>query len=98
MLARLQGGPLGELLEGFCRWLIHNDFSRWTMRAHVSHLSHLNTHLGSFSAKPLSVVTAKDIEGFFQTYPQHCRNRGPLDKHLNVVDGIKARIFAAVCK
>ncbi len=84
-LARLQNGPLGQLLEGFCRWLIHNGFSRWTIRTHLSHLSHLNTYLGPSTAEPLSVVTAKDIEGFFQAYAHRCRHRGPLDKHLDYV-------------
>ncbi len=84
-LARLQGGLLGKLLEGYCRWLIRNGFSRWTMRTHLSHLSHLNTYLGPSTARSVSVVTARDIEVFFQTYPLRCHNRGSLDKHLGYV-------------
>ena len=33
-LARLQNGPLGGLLEGFCLWLMNCGFSRWTIRVH----------------------------------------------------------------
>ncbi len=84
-LARLQNGPLGELLEGFCQWLIQYGFSRWTIRAHFSCLSHLNAYLGPPLAQPLAVLTAEDIEGFFRAYPQRCRNRGPLEKHLRGV-------------
>ena len=84
-LARLQNGPLSGLLEEFCQWLIQNGFSRWTIRAHFSHLSHLNAYLGPASARPLTVVTAKDIEGFFRAYPLQCRNRGPLEQHLRYV-------------
>ncbi len=35
-LARLQKGPLGELLEGFCLWLMDCGFGRWTIRSHSS--------------------------------------------------------------
>jgi site-specific recombinase XerD len=84
-LARLQNGPLSGLLERFCQWLIQNGFSRWTIRAHFSRLSHLNAYLGPASARPLTVVTAKDIEGFFRAYPLQCRNRGPLEQHLRYV-------------
>ena len=84
-LARLQNGPLSGLLEGFCQWLVRNGFSRWTIRSHFSHLSHLNAYLGPASARPLTVVTAKDIEGFFRAYPLQCRNRGPLEQHLRYV-------------
>jgi len=84
-LARLQNGPLGELLEGFCQWLIHNGFSRWTIRTHLAHLSHLNTYLGPATAQVLTVVTAKDIEGFFRAYPLRRGNRGPLEQHLQRV-------------
>ena len=84
-LARLQNGPLGELLEGFCQWLIHSGFSRWTIRTHLAHLSHLNTYLGPATAQALAVVTVKDIEGFIRAYPLRCGNRGPLEQHLQRV-------------
>ena len=35
----------------------------------------------------MTVVTAKDIEGFFRAYPLQCRNRGPLEQHLHYVHG-----------
>jgi len=46
-LARLQNGPLGGLLEGFCLWLMNCGFSRWTIRAHLSCVSHFDRYLGT---------------------------------------------------
>jgi integrase/recombinase XerD len=81
-LARLRSEPLGDLLEGFCLWLMDGGFSRWTIRAHLSRLSHFNAYLGGLANTPREVVTAKDVEGFFRAYPLQCRNRGPLEQHL----------------
>ena len=84
-LQRLRSGPLGTLLEGFCKWLLESGFSRGAVRTHLSNLSHLNSHLGSPKASMRQSVTAGDLEGFFQAYPSRCRNRGPLEEHLRRV-------------
>ena len=84
-LARLQGGPLGKLLEGFCRWLMDYGFSRWTIRSHLSNVSHFNAYLGTVEDPPRESVTAQDVDGFLRTYPLQCGNRGPLEKHLRSV-------------
>ncbi len=86
-LARLQNGPLCDLLEGFCLWLMNCGFSRWTIRAHLSCVSHFNAYLGRLADTPREVVTAQDVEGFFRAYPLRCRNRGALEKHLRYVHG-----------
>ncbi len=84
-LARLQNGPLGELLEGFCLWLMDCGFGRWTIRSHLSHLSNFNAYLGTLADLPQEFVTARDVEGFFRAYPLQCHNRGPLELHLHYV-------------
>ena len=81
-LERLRSGPLGTFLEDFCNWLLERGFSRWSVRTHLANLSHLNEHLGSPKAPMRQSVTAGDLEGFFETYPSRCRNRGPLEEHL----------------
>jgi len=86
-LARLQNGPLGGLLEGFCLWLMNCGFSRWTIRAHLSCVSHFDRYLGTVEDTPRESVTAQDVEGFFRAYPLQCRNRGPLAKHLRYIHG-----------
>jgi len=84
-LARLQGGPLGVLLEGFSRWLMDCGFSRWTIRSHLSNVSHFNAYLASAEDAPRQSVTAQDVEGFFRAYQLQCRNRRALEKHLYCV-------------
>lgn len=84
-LARLQNGPLCGLLEGFCLWLMDYGFSRWTIRSHLSYVSHFNAYLGTVENTPRESVTTQDVEGFFRAYPLQCRNRGALEKHLQYV-------------
>jgi site-specific recombinase XerD len=84
-LAKLRSQPLGDLLEDFCLWLMDRGFSHWTIRTHLSHLSHLNSYLGTLTDAHLEILTSRDIEGFFSAYPLQCRNRGPLEKHLHYV-------------
>jgi integrase/recombinase XerD len=84
-LNKLQTGPLAKLIEGFCRWLLAGGFTRNRIRTHLSIISHLNEHLKKVSTRPRTIVTAKDVEGFFKVYPSRCRNRGPLEDHLRRV-------------
>ncbi len=73
------------LLEGFCRWLLNEGFTRGCIRTHLSYVSHFNEYLGRSSNRLRTMVTAKDVERFFKVYPSICRNRGPLENHLRLV-------------
>ena len=84
-LKRLQTGPLGKLLEGFCNWLLGGGFTRGCIRTHLSYVSHLNQYLSRRPTRPRAAVTAKDIEGFFKAYPSQCRKQGPLAGQLRRV-------------
>jgi len=84
-LRRLRSGPLGELLEGFCNWLLEHGLSRSTIRKHLFNLSHLNEHLGSSRSRVCHGVSSKDVEGFFKAYPLRCRDRRALGEHLRRV-------------
>ena len=44
-LKKLRSSPLGKLLDGFCDWLLEHGFARYTVRKHLSNVSHLNEHL-----------------------------------------------------
>jgi len=79
---RLQNGPLGWLLEGFCAWLLEHGFSRYSIRKHLAGVSHLNEYLEKSGAGSRAVLTSDDIDRFFQAYPLWCRHQGPLEKHL----------------
>ena len=84
-LRRLRSDPLGELLEGFCNWLLQHGFSRGAIRTHLSNLSHFNEYLNGPPTSSRATVMAKDVEGFFKAYPLRCVNRKPLEKHLRRV-------------
>ena len=84
-LRKYRSGPLGELQEDFCKWLLERGFSRSLVRLHVSNVSHLNEYLGGPMARRCQTVTAQDIERFHKAYPSRCRNRGPLQGHLRRV-------------
>lgn len=84
-ISGLRSGPLGRLLEGFCDWLVEHRFSRSMVRKHLSNVSHLGKYLAGLAPATRATITGKDIEGFFQTYPSECRNRGSLEKHVGCV-------------
>jgi len=84
-LSRLRTGPLGNLLEGFCNWLLDGGFARSCIRKHLSHVSQLNRYLSRTITRSRATVTAKDIEGFFKAYPSQCRNHGQLAGQLRRV-------------
>ncbi len=66
-IGKLRNGPLGNLLDGFCDWLLDDGFSPATIRSHLSKVSHLNSYLGE--QKGQLPLTVKDIAEFFKAYP-----------------------------
>ncbi|MFA6011398.1 MAG: site-specific integrase [Desulfobacteraceae bacterium] len=84
-LNKLQAGPLAKILEEFCQWLLDEGFARDCIRKHLSNVSHFNKYFERTSNRPSTMVTAKNVEGFFKVYPSLCRNRGPLKEHLRRV-------------
>ncbi len=84
-LNKLRKGPLAKLLDGFCCWLLAAGFARHSIRIHLSNVSHLNEYLARISTRSRTMVTAKDIEGFFKVYPSLCRKQEPLEEHLRRV-------------
>lgn len=93
-LHKLRSGPLGELLEGFCQWLLNHRFSRWSIRRHLGNVSHLNAHLGGACTPQRPGVTTADIAGFLKVYPSRCRHRGPLEEHVRRVRFSVSRFLA----
>lgn len=84
-LHKLRRAPLGELLDGFCQWLLNGRFSRGSIRTHLGNLSHLNEYLGGARTTARQGLTVGDIAGFLKVYPSRCRHRGPLEEHLRRV-------------
>ena len=84
-LSRLRNGPLGNLLDGFCNWLVEHGFSRCTIRTHLGNVSHLNEHLDGPWNGVRESLTSRDVADFFKAYPLQCRNRGRLEEHVRRV-------------
>lgn len=88
-LNKLRGGPLGELMDGFCDALLQSGFTPSTVRRHLSNISHLNAYLGTRKNNDGQALCAQTVSEFLRGYPARTRNRGPLDKH---VAGVKASV------
>jgi len=84
-IRKLRGGPLGDLVDGFCDWLVGQGFSRHCVRTHLGFVQHLNEHLAEGGNCRLDGIEAADLEGFWKAYPSRCRNRGPRRRHLKRV-------------
>ena len=84
-LRKLRSGPLGRILDGFCDWLLEHGFTRYTVRTHLSNVSHLNEHLGARNGAGWRTLSPQAVNGFLRGYPLQARNRGPLGQHLSRV-------------
>ncbi|MFC1854042.1 hypothetical protein ACFL27_27990 [candidate division CSSED10-310 bacterium] len=84
-LRSLRSGPLGHLTDSFCDWLLSKGFAGSSIRLHLGIISHLNEYLNDLISKPVTLVTAQDIEGFLASYPSRCRCRVRLEVHLRRV-------------
>jgi len=84
-LRSLRVGPLGNLLEGFCNWLMEHGFSQWTIRTHLSNVSHLNKHLGGPESSFRESLSSRDVAGFFKAYSLLCQRRGALEGQVRRV-------------
>ena len=84
-IGKLREGPLGELLEEFCNWLLDHRYSQWSVRKIIGDLSHLNAYLGVVSKSQCTRMTDAHIDEFFKVYSSSCLHRGPLQQHLRRV-------------
>ena len=84
-IARLRGGALGNLMEGFCQWLLNTGFGCSCIRRHLENVSHFNDFLGDSHTRPLETLSVQDVTAFFEEYPRVSCHRGPLQAHLDAV-------------
>ena len=90
-LKKLRSGSLGKLLDGFCDWLLERGFARYTVRQHLSNVSHLNEYLGARNGAGWHTLSSEDVNGFLRQYPLRARNRGPVDHHRSNVSGVSSK-------
>ena len=91
-LNKLRGGPLGELMDGFCDALREDGFSLSTVRRHLSNVAHLNAYLTRKNMNGQTLCTQTVCE-FLKDYPLRARNRGALNKHIA---GVKTSVYRLV--
>jgi len=84
-LRRLRSVPLGELLDGFCSWLLEQGFSRSTIRKHLFRLSHLTRHLGDPERGICESITTRDVKASLKAYCFECQETGGREKHIRRV-------------
>lgn len=64
-IGSLRSGPLGEILDGYCDWLLESGFKRATVRTHLANISHLDAYLTKQRERDRESLTAEDVSGFF---------------------------------
>ena len=84
-LGKLRSGPLGELLDGYCDWLLECGFSRSTIRNHLANVSHLNGYLDAQKIAGRQTLSADDVNGFLKKYSLQVRFRKASENHLRRV-------------
>ena len=84
-LEKYRSGPLGNILDQFCNWLLEGGYSTSCIRLIFSHVAHLNNHLKHNNHDSNMRVSATDINAFFKAYPRVARNRRSFDTHVRRV-------------
>ena len=95
-ISKLRSGPLGNLLDGYCDWLLGDGFNIGTIRNHLSKVSHLNSYLDEVKAGQ-PPLTAKDIKGFFKAYPLRARSQKPLGSSFRNIQWSINRFVKYLC-
>lgn len=75
-IGKLRNGPLRELLDGYCGWLLSQQYRRATVRRHLRHVGRLNSFLGGANAAPRRRLDARDIAVFLRRFSAKHQNHG----------------------
>ena len=82
-LERLRGKPLGGVLDGFCDWFMEQGYCRYTVRTHLSRISHLNSYLDRQGVAEPEDLSENHLCAFLEDYPSRSRHRGSKADHLH---------------
>ncbi len=65
-------GILGQFQDGFCDWLINQQYSASTIYNYIPHITHLSCFLRDLSLEDIEAINASHIEAYFnQRFPPH---------------------------
>jgi len=81
-IGSLRSGPLGEILDGYCDWLLESGFKRATVRTHLANISHLDAYLTKQRERDMESLTAEDVSGFFKEYSSRDRSKELSEYHV----------------
>ena len=70
----LRSGPLGEILDDYCDWMLGCGFKRITVRGNLANVSRLNAYLAKQKKRDRRCVSSEDVDGFFKEYSSRVRH------------------------
>jgi hypothetical protein len=84
-LRRFREGPLASKLDGFCEWLSKRGFARFTIRRHISNVSHFSCYLEQQKLTNPTTLNSDHIRKFITGYPPRRKHRRPGAQHYRRV-------------
>jgi len=73
LVAKLRDRPLGEILDGFCQWLLDNGYARTTVRIHIQRVCHFDNYIAQVGSVAPEGLSSDHIQAFLTdclpTYP-----------------------------
>lgn len=84
-LRRFREGPLASKLDGFCEWLSKRGFARFTIRRHISNVSHFSCYLEQQKLTNPTTLNSDHIRKLITGYLSRCKHRRPGAQHYRRV-------------
>jgi len=84
-LKRFRAGPLASNLDGFSKWLSTRGFARYTIRRHISNVSHFSRYLEQKKLANPTSFNSDYVRRFITEHLPHCKHRRPGAKHYHRV-------------
>ena len=83
--AKPHDSTLGEIVGGFCRWLLGHGFSQERVQSHVLNISYFDAYLAQQSTLPIKIISSKDVDAFLRKYPSTLAARERGKTHIRYV-------------
>ena len=75
-LQRFAEGPLAPQLDGFCGWLDHQGFSKYTVRIHIPRIYHFSCYLATVGVEEAQQLKNDHIQCFLTDHIPQCHCPG----------------------
>lgn len=84
-LRRFREGPLASELDGFCEWLSKRGFAHFTIRRHISNVSHFSRYLEQKKLTDPASFNSGHVRRFITEHLPHYKHRRSGAKHYHRV-------------